>query len=300
MSTSIDTSFVTKYEKDAHEVFQLRGSRFKPTVRFRDGVVGSTDVFQIIGKGVATTKARHGSITPMNQDHTTATCTLADFYAGDWVDRLDVAKQNMDERKAIAGGGAMAIGRKIDNQILTALGGTTQTAVTVTVTSDAAVLNGMLEGIEAAALLDSFIEGEMYGVLSPRMWARLMRLTQFSNADYVGPGGTEFTKAIPVGQRWKFWQGVLWTFHSAVPGVGGATSKGFLWNKNAIGYCAGEHPANLAGTMQGETSIGADITWHGDRASHFVNHAMSGGAVLIDDTGVIEFNSNDTTAIATS
>ena len=93
---------------------------------------------------------------------------------------------------------------------------------------------------------------------------------------------------------------VLWTVHSGVPNVGTATSKIFVWNKSAIGYAAGKTPANLAGTMSGETSIGADITWHGDRAAHFVNHAMSGNSVMIDDGGVIEGNLNDTAAIPVS
>jgi hypothetical protein len=46
--------------------------------------------------------------------------------------------------------------------------------------------------------------------------------------------------------------------------------------------------------------VAADITWHGDRASWFVNHMMSGGAVLIDDTGVIEALWDDSAAIVTS
>jgi hypothetical protein len=52
--------------------------------------------------------------------------------------------------------------------------------------------------------------------------------------------------------------------------------------------------------MSGETSVGADITWHGDRAAHFVNHAMSGNSVMIDDGGVIEGNVDDTAAIPAS
>jgi hypothetical protein len=31
-----------------------------------------------------------------------------------------------------------------------------------------------------------------------------------------------------------------------------------------------------------------DITWHGDRAAHFVSNSMSQGASLIDAEGAIE------------
>ena len=40
-----------------------------------------------------------------------------------------------------------------------------------------------------------------------------------------------------------------------------------------------------------------DITWHGDRAAHFVNNMMSQGACLIDGEGVVEIRVNDTLAI---
>ena len=95
MATSITNSFITQYERDVHDVFQREGSVLKPTVRFKSDVVGSVATFQKIGTGTATTKARHGTITPMNQTHTAISTTLADFYAGDWVDKLDEAKINL-------------------------------------------------------------------------------------------------------------------------------------------------------------------------------------------------------------
>ena len=115
MSTQIDNSFVKQYEADAHDAFQRQGSKILNTVRHKPGVKGSSTTFQRIGTGTATTKARHGVITPMNQDHTAIECALSDFYAGDWVDKLDELKTNIDERGAVAKGGAWALGRKVDN-----------------------------------------------------------------------------------------------------------------------------------------------------------------------------------------
>ncbi len=301
MSTTIDNAFIRQYERDVHEVFQARGSILKPGTRFKPNINGTSTDFQKIGKGTATTKARHGTITPMNQTHTAIQCSLVDFYAGDWVDRLDEAKINIDERGAIASGGAMAIGRKVDNQIFTTLDSTSQTAVSITVTSYAAVRNGLMQMVGDLIRLDSYEPGELYGVLSPVGWERAMAVAEFASADFVNAEGMEFGKSQAVqGQRFKDWMGVKWTTHSANPGVGTATSKIFVWNKKAVGYAAGKFPANLAGTMSGENSIGADITWHGDRAAHFVNHAMSGGSCMIDDTGVIEGNWDDTAALPTS
>ena len=299
MATSITNSFITQYERDVHDVFQREGSVLKPTVRFKSDVVGSVATFQKIGTGTATTKARHGTITPMNQTHTAISTTLADFYAGDWVDKLDVAKINIDERMAIARGGAKALGRKCDDQILTTLDSTSSTTVTIAVGSSAAVRNGLLGMIKALIAQDAYDPGNMYGVMSPALWAMASTINEFASSDYVGADGQVYNTGAPVGS-FKRWAQVLWTVHSGNPGVGTGTSKVFLYNKSAVGYASGKAPGNLAGTMSGETSVGADITWHGDRAAHFVNHAMSGNSVMIDDTGVIEGNVDDTAAIPTS
>jgi len=299
MSTTINNAFITQYERDVHDVFQRDGSVLKPTVRFKSDVVGSVATFQKIGTGVATTKARHGTITPMNQTHTAISTTLADFYAGDWVDKLDEAKINIDERMAIARGGAKALGRKVDSQIFTTLDSTSQTTVTISVGTAAAVRNGLLGMIKSLIANDAYDPGNMYGVMSPTLWAMASTISEFASSDYIGSDGLPYKGGAAVG-NYKRWAQVLWTVHSGNPGVATSTSKVFVWNKTAVGYAAGKTPANLAGTMSGETSIGADITWHGDRAAHFVNHAMSGNSVMIDDGGVIEGNVDDTAAIPTS
>ena len=297
MSTSITTSFITSYEAKVHELFQREGSYLKDAVRVKDNVIGSTAVFQTIAKGTATTKARHGTITPMNQTHAAPSATLADFYAGDWVDKLDEAKVNINERDAIASGGAKALGRKVDDQITTVLDTTTQTVITLTVTSKAAILATAIEFAEAAWDNDVPNDGMVYAVVTPRHWSQLMLNDQFSRGDWVGADGQSFKQGPAVGKaKWKDWMGIKWKMQTGLPGAGTATAKCFIWHKMAIGYAV----AQSAGNVAGREAVAADITWHGDRAAHFVNHMMSGQAVLIDDTGVIEGNLNDTTAIATS
>ena len=297
MSTSITTAFVTSYEAKVHEVFQRKGSYLKDAVRVKDNVVGSTAVFQKIGKGTATTKARHGTITPMNQTHTAPSCTLADFYAGDWVDKLDEAKTNINERDVLASGGAMALGRKVDDQITTVLDTTTQSTITLTVSSKAAIVATAIEFAEAAWNLDVPNDGEVFAVVTPRYWSQLTLNDAFSRAEYVTHDGMTFTQGPAIGKgKWKDWMGIKWKMQTGLPGAGTATAKCFIWHKSAIGYAV----AQSAGNVAGREAVAADITWHGDRSAHFVNHMMSGQAVLIDDTGVIEGNLNDTTAIATS
>lgn len=297
MSTSIDQSFITDYATKVHEVFQRRGSYLKDAVFLKDGVVGSTASFHKVGKGTATTKARHGVITPMNLTHTAPTVTIQDFFAGDWVDKLDEAKTNINVRDTVASGGAMALGRKCDDQITTVLDTTTQSTVTLTVTSKATVLATAIEFAEAVWDNDVPDDGEVYCVVTPRYWSQLMTVDQFLHADYVGADGQVFRAGGTQGRgRWKDWNGIKWKRQTGLPGAGTGTAKCFAWHKTAVGYAI----AAAAGNVAANDAVGADITWHGDRHSHFVNHFMSGNAVMIDDTGVIEANLDDTAAIVTS
>jgi len=180
MATSIDQAFIRSYERKVHLVFQRTGAYLKNTVRFRPNVVGSSTTFQKIGTGTATTKARHGNITPMNQTHTAPTATLVDFYAGDWVDKLDEAKTNLDVRDAYARGGAYALGRKVDNQIIAILNSTTESTSTLTTSSIGNARGGLLTLAKLLDANDVPNDGRRYGLLTPNMWAIAMTIPEFT------------------------------------------------------------------------------------------------------------------------
>lgn len=296
MSTSVDISFVRQYERDVHHIFQREGGMLRPSVRMKTGVVGKSTTFQKIGKGIATTKSRHGVVTPMNQSHTAIECNLVDFYAGDWVDKLDEAKLIHDERLAIAQGGAWALGRKVDDQIITVLDSTTEPAVTLPVSSSLAIQGGLLELVEALNANDVPNDSRRYGLLTPRMWSQAMTVESFASADFVGPNGLPFTTGVPMFRMWKSWMGLLWTQHTGLPNIGTASAQNFVWHASAVGYATGAHAGNVADSE----AVTADITWHGDHVAHFINHMMSGGGCMIDTTGVIQGDSDDTASVATT
>ncbi len=294
MSTSISNAFIADYSADVHQVFQREGSMLRPSVYTKDNVVGSTAYFEKLGTGTATTKSRHGEITPMNATHTQPSCTIVDFYAGDWVDLLDEAKTNIDSRMAYARAGAYALGRKVDSQITTVLSSTSQTQLTFGVGTYAAIQASLLALVEALDANSVPNDGQRFGSLTPRAYAQAMTVNSFASADYVGATGMPFTTGAPGHRKYRSWMGVNWCMHPGLPGQGTATASCFAWHKSAIGYASGKHAGNVASNE----SISADIQWYADRASHFVNHMMSGEAVMIDDTGVIDSIIDDTAVIA--
>jgi hypothetical protein len=287
MSTSITVAFVKSYADDVKDAFQRQGSQLLNTVRYEPNVVGSTHTFFRIGKGTATTKARHGKVTPMNQTHNALEATLVDFYAGDWVDKLDENAISINERQALARGGAMALGRKIDEQITDAMDGTTETAISWTVTSATAVENALIEMAEALWANDVPNDGMAFGLLTPRSWSRAMKVESFASSDFIGSDNLPFRDGPASNMRMKSWNGINWMMHTGLPGSGTGTAKNFVYHQTAIGYASGQ-------------DVTAEITYNGEHVAHFVNHFMKGGCVLIEDAGVIEGTADDTANIATS
>jgi len=265
MSTSVSASFVVQYERDVHDAFQREGSYLRDTVRVKEGVVGKETNFQRIGKGTATTKARHGTITPMNQQHTAIQCPLEDFYAGDWV----------------------------DEQISAKLDGVDDTIVTWTLTNANTIENALITMVQEPHANDVPNDGEIYGALTTKAWAFAMKVESFSSADFVGPEGQTFRTGMAMRGRFKEWNGCKWQAITGLPGEGTSTAKVFTYHKSGVGYAI----AGSAGNVAGRNAVMADITWHGDRAAHFVNHMMSGGACVIENAGVIEGNLDDTAAL---
>lgn len=276
MATSIDQAFVKQFEREVHEAYQRQGSKLRNTVRTINNVNGATAVFQKIGKGTAATKSTHGMVPVMNLSHTTVEATLQDFYAGDWVDRLDELKINIDERQVIANAGAYALGRKTDEMIINALAsvGGTQEIVDGNV---GMTLPKAMEAFEKLGAADVPDDGERFAVVGWRQWTELLQIDAFASADYVGADELPFNNITQA----KRWLGMLVIPHAGLPIDGNDIRSCFFYHKTAIGHASG-------------SDVQTDITWHGDRAAHFVNNMMSQGAALIDAAGVVEIKCDET------
>lgn len=265
MSITIDQAFSKQFEREVHEAYQRQGSKLRATVRVKNGVRGSSTTFQKVGKGAASTKARHGMVPVMNVDFSAVEATLVDYYAGEWVDQLDELKTNLDERQVLANAGAFALGRKTDELIIDALRGGDRVAGQPTggLTKDK-----VLEAFELLGEADVPDDGQRYAVIGWKQWSDLLSVPEFANAEFVGDDQLPWR-----GTQAKVWLGTLWMPHSGLPEAAGVRSC-FWYHKSAIGHAIGQDAK-------------ADITWHGDRAAHFISNSMSQGAVLIDNDGVV-------------
>jgi len=276
-TTEIDASFIKHFEADVHTAYQQQGSKLKKTVRFKDGITGTSTTFQVIGAQSANQKsARNAQLTPSAVTHAPVECVLSDWYAGQWVDKLDELKVGHDERKVLATAGAYALGRKTDELIINALATATNTAGSANAALTKARILEAFQKLNSKNVPD---DGERYALVGPAQWNQLLNLEEFSNANYVGDAHPMLT-----GSESRKWMGINWIMHTGLPTSGSgasATTTCFIYHKSAVGLAAGQ-------------DIKTDISWHGDYAAHYVNNMMSQGACLIDKDGVVKMVCLDT------
>lgn len=266
MAIDIEKAFVKQFEREVHEAYQRQGSKLRATVRSKGTVQGASTTFQKVGKGTASTKARNAPVPVMNVDHGSVECLLADYYAGDWVDKLDELKTNGDERGVIANAGAYALGRKTDELIIAQLDKNTRLAGA---DSDGLTRDKVLTAFELLGGSDVPDDGQRFAIVGWKQWSQLLGIEEFANANYVGDGELPWR-----GTQAKRWLGTLWMPHSGLTRTAGGARLCHWYHRTAIGHASG-------------ADVSTDVTWHGDRAAHFVNNMMSQGACLIDGDGVV-------------
>ena len=212
MASSITNAFITQFEAEVHMAYQRMGSKLKNLVRTGNGVNGSTVKFQKVAKGSANTKARHAEVVAMDLAHSNVTATLTDYYAADYVDKLDELKVNIDERQVVAQSAAYALGRKTDEVLISTLDAATSIAANVNSSATGMTLikaKNMMEVFNGNDVPD---DGQRYWVVGPKQWSDLLSVDQFSRVEYVGPDQLPF----PGGITAKRWMGFLFFVHSGL------------------------------------------------------------------------------------
>ena len=272
MSMSVDQVFIKQFEADVHLAYQQMGTKLRSTIRSKSGVVGASTTFQKVGKGIASTKSRHGIVPVMNLNHTPVECTLQDYYAGDWVDVLDELKTNVDERRVVASAGAYALGRKTDELIIEAMNNATQYVGDYSTGLTKTLIMSALETLNTNDVPD---DGRRFAVVGVHQWNELLKLSEFVSADYVG-------NATPLvdGCESRKWLGVNWILCNSLPLANSDDRDCFIYHASSIGHECGQE-------------VKTDITWHGERAAHFISNSMSQGAVLIDAEGIVRIKCDD-------
>lgn len=269
MANTIDTAFIKQFQSEVHMSYQRMGSKLRNTVRSTN-VSGNTARFQVIGKGSANSKSRNGNVTPMELAHSTVEVTMQDWYAPEYIDKLDELKININERQAIAKSAAAALGRKTDALLIAAMdAGANSTQIHDT--GSAIAKADLLSLFETVGNADMPEDGERYLAMSPSGFADLYGITEFASSDFVGPQNLPFAG----GMTMKDFLGFKIFSTSAVAG-----GKNFAYHTQAVGLGI-------------NSDVSTEVNYVAEKVSHLATSMMSMGAVVIDDDGVYEVLDNN-------
>ena len=270
MSATIDLAFIKQFEAEVHMAYQRMGSKMKNLVRNVNGVKGSQLHFQKVAKGSASTKARHAEVVAMNSVHSTVTATLTDFYAADYVDKLDELKINIDERNVVAQNAAYALGRKTDSIITDDF----DANATALAHNSAGSTTGMnldkaQNVFEIFGNNDIPDDGQRYWVVAPRQCSEFLDIDQFSRSEYIGEGDLPFKGGMTA----KRWLSFMWMGFSGLSKDGSNDRFTLAFHKSSMGLGVG-------------SDVRTEVNYIPEKVAHLTTSYMSMGSVLIDGDGV--------------
>jgi len=198
MSTQITTSFVEQYSSNVTMLSQQMGSKLRGAVDV-ETIKGKNAFFDQIGSTAAQVRTtRHGDTPQIDTPHSRRRVSLSDYEWADLIDDQDKVRALIDPTSAYAKAAAAAMGRSMDDVIITALGGSADTGVaggtsTALPSSQKVATSDQTDGLTLAKLLDAkrILDNndvdpslKRYIVCGPQQIEDLLNTTEIKNSDF--------------------------------------------------------------------------------------------------------------------
>ena len=120
MSSQITTAFVQQYSANVQMLSQQMGSRMRDAVRV-ENVVGKNAFFDQVGVATAQLRTtRHADTPQIDTPHARRRVSLADYEYADLIDDQDKIRMLIDPTSAYAMAAASAMGRAMDDVVISA------------------------------------------------------------------------------------------------------------------------------------------------------------------------------------
>lgn len=282
MSTQITTAFVNQFSSNIQMLSQQMGSLLRNAVDV-ESVNGEKAFFDQVGSAAAQLRTTRHADTPLiDTPHSRRMLTLADYEYADLIDDQDKVRLLVDPTSTYARAAAAAMGRAMDDVIITAAfadastgkDGSTTTAFDTANNQIAAGATGLTLAklIEAKEILDS---GDVdpsiprYIAVSPKQVTDLLNNTTVTSSDY------NTVKALAMGEINSF-VGFQFIVTNRL-GVDGASARRVIaWAADGIKLGIGKEPT-------------ARIDERADKSyATQVYYAMTLGATRMEEKKVVE------------
>ena len=199
MSSQVTTAFVQQYSANVQMLSQQMGSRLRDAVRI-ENVVGKNAFIDQIGKATAQLRtSRHADTPQIDTPHARRRLSLASYEYADLIDDQDKVRMLIDPTSFYAQAAAAAMGRAMDDVIITAALGTASTGETGSGSATLDATNNMVgssssnDGLTIAKLLEAKRKLDLndvdpsiprYIAVGPKQIEDLLGTTQVTSSDF--------------------------------------------------------------------------------------------------------------------
>ena len=194
MSSQVTTAFVQQYSANVQMLSQQMGSLLRDKVRV-ESITGKNAFLDQVGSVTAVEKtSRHSDTPQIDTPHARRRISLSDYEFADLIDQSDKVRLLIDPTSSYAQAAAMAMGRAIDDVIITAALGTAYTGETGSTSTSAqsAIAHGST-GLTIAKLrtakqtfdlsdVDPSIPRNI--IVSPKQITDLLGTTEVTSSDF--------------------------------------------------------------------------------------------------------------------
>jgi hypothetical protein len=223
----------TKFVDEMKEDFERNESLLKKCCRSDGLMAGATIKWDVVGlSDEAQTRTRNGDIPEGELALSQVTATAKEHFMKYRLDSFDAFRTNPNVRGQQYKKVVAATNRAIDKEIITQL----DTATTALNSGNAVAFSALATFLEWTSSLwanDVPNDGRVWGVLTPKAYAQMLRINEFKSSDFITVRPME--NGIPA-MGFRRWLDVNWITHTGLTGVGTATASCYIFHESALGH----------------------------------------------------------------
>lgn len=249
MSVQIDTAFVNQFSSNVQMLSQQMGSLLRSAVDV-ETVNGEKAFFDQVGSAAAVLRtSRHADTPIVDTPHSRRQVTLSDYEYGDLVDDQDKVRLLIDPTSSYARAAAAAMGRAMDDVIISAFYGDAKTGKdgsTTTAFPSANQIAAASGGLTIAKLVEAkqkldeeSVDASIprFIVCSPKQISDLLNNTTVTSADY------NTVRALATGAINEF-VGFRFIVSNRLPVDGSSDRRVFAWAQDGMKLAIGKEPTS--------------------------------------------------------
>ena len=197
MSSQITTAFVQQYSNNVQMLSQQKGSLLRNAVD-AETIVGKHAFFEQVGSAVAQKRvSRHSDTPQIDTPHARRRVSMVDYEYADLIDKQDQVRTLIDPTSSYAQAAAFALGRAMDDEIISAVSGNAFSgetgSTTVALPAGQKITESGTDGLTIAKLRsakEKFDSASVdpsiprYIVVGPKQISDLLGTTQVTSSDF--------------------------------------------------------------------------------------------------------------------